>query len=205
MSSIQVLHVWLRIMCVCAFVSDPSPHNQNCQPRIVIMTKLIVPALTEVTNAVKGLGTSLQSLCGKDMTPFMGIVTALERQLCELSESLVNVRLLLKCPDWYEVYQSIAHNGMCYYSTTGLGWAASTQLVMVVLSMIILTLRVSYYELNEVADYGSGKCTNDWCCCVEVVEDPDDDSSESESGKEDEDGDGYSSHSERSGNISNHS
>jgi hypothetical protein len=138
------------------------------------MTKLIVPALNDVAMAVEQMGSeSLLRLCGNSFTPFVSIINALEDQLCTLAQSLANVRSLLDCPEWYPIYQYTAHTGMCYYSSTGFLWAASTQIVMVIFSMVILTLRVSYYELDEVADDGSGKCTSNWCCCVEVVEDPD--------------------------------
>ncbi|KAL3919076.1 MAG: hypothetical protein SGILL_003939 [Bacillariaceae sp.] len=171
---------------------------QDLDQRVVIMTEIIVPALEEVLTAMQQIGfANLQQICGADLSSFPAIIEAMESQLCELSQSIVDLRILLQCPDWYAIYQYTVHNGVCYYSSTGFGWAASTQLVLVVLSMIILTLRVSYYQLNEVADEGSGGCVTNWCCCVETIEEEDDEIITDSDGDEDEEDDRseYSEHS----------
>ena len=160
---------------------------QDLDQRISIMAQLIVPALQEFLIAIQQTGfVNLQRICGADLTPFIAVVDAMETQLCELSQSIVDLRLLLQCPDWYALYQYTVYNGVCYYSSTGFGWAASTQLVLVVLSMVILTLRVSYYQLNEVADVGSGGCVTNWCCCVEIIEDEEDEEGITDSDGEEE-------------------
>jgi hypothetical protein len=145
------------------------------------MTQLIVPALQNVGTAMDQVGmTNLQQVCGvEDMSIFASKLSAMETQLCNLSQSVLTARLLLNCPDWVQWYQLAAYQGICYYNSTGLAWAASTQLVMVILSMVILTLRISFYELNEVADE-SNNCLSNWCCCVEVIPEEDDEEDESE-------------------------
>lgn len=173
------------------------------------MTELIVPALQSVGDAMARVGfDNLEQICGADLAIFAAKCSAMVAQLCKLSQSVLEARMLLDCPDWIQWYRQAAYEGMCFYSSTGFAWAASTQLVMVVLSMVIVTLRVSFFELNEVADEGT-KCSSNWCCCVEVMadnEEGDDDESEYEhhstDGSEyyeeqiimDEDGDASESH-----------
>jgi hypothetical protein len=147
--------------------------HTHTQYRIVIMTELVVPALQNVSLAMERVGwTTLDELCGvEDMPVFATQLVAIKSQLCQLAQSVVDARLLLNCPDWVQWYQLAAHYGVCYSSSTALAWAASTQLVIMVLCMVILTLRVAYYELPEVADEGSNdKCVSHWCCCVQLVE-----------------------------------
>jgi hypothetical protein len=151
------------------------------------MTELIVPALQNISSAMERVGwTNLEELCGvEDVSVFSSQVVELQSQLCRLAQSVLDARMLLNCPDWVQWYQLAAYYGVCYSSSTALAWAASTQLVIMVLCMVILTLRVSYYELPEVADEGSNnKCVSHWCCCVELVEE--------EEGEEDDDQDDYS-------------
>ncbi|KAG7372457.1 hypothetical protein IV203_018600 [Nitzschia inconspicua] len=178
-STNSVLHDFLKYYVRgCPVESAPKDLDQ----RIVIMTQLIVPSLQDFRNAMDRIGLSnLQQLCGgADLTIFISKINALETQLCELSQSFLTTRMLLNCPNWVQWYQLGAYEGMCYYASTGFAWAASTQIVMMVLSMIILTLRVSFFELNEVADEGT-QCTSNWCCCVQVMpDDEDDDEDESE-------------------------
>lgn len=141
------------------------------------MTELIVPALQSVGDAMTGVGfDDLEQICGVDLAIFASKCSAMVVQLCRLSQSVLEARMLLDCPAWIQWYRQAAYGGMCYYSSTGLAWAASTQLVMVALSMVTLTLRVSFFELNEVADEGT-KCTSNWCCCVEVMAAGEDDES----------------------------
>jgi hypothetical protein len=162
---------------------------QGLDQQIVIMTQIIVPTLQQLLSTMEQTGfVNLQQICGVDLTPFSAIIDAMETQLCELSQSIVDLRVLLLCPSWYAMYQYTVHNGVCYYSSTGFGWAASTQMVLVVLSMVILTLRVSYYQLNEVADEGSRRCVTKWCCCVETIDDDDEEEITDSDGEEDGEG-----------------
>jgi hypothetical protein len=172
------------------------------------MTELIVPALQNVSSAMERIGwTNLEELCGvEDMSVFSSQVEALQTQLCQLAQSVLDARLLLNCPEWVQWYQVGAYYGVCYTSSTALAWAASTQLVIMVLCMIIVTLRVSYYELPEVADEGSSnKCVSDWCCCVEVMKEEDEEEEEEEEEEEGVDEDDDNDEDSDSENHSTHS
>ncbi len=133
---------------------------KDLEQRVVILAQLMVPPLQDVVAAIGDVGeATLEALCGTDWTPMVAILSALEEQLCDLSQALADVRGGLRCEDWYPPYRAAAYGSVCQDATSGLGWAASTQLVMVFCAMIILTLRVAYYELDEVSG-GPGIC----CC-----------------------------------------
>ena len=173
----------------CSSSVGTSPPRELDQ-KIVIVQQLVLPAMQEVQNTIAQTGTSLQTYCGAtvDMDPFRQLIDALATQLCTLAESLALIRNEFTCSQFYPIYEEVAYEGLCYEGTDGFVWAASTQLAMVVLVMILLTLRVAYYELDEVAGESSGSCFQDWCCCTtspprNLEEDNDDGSSV--------DGDGY--------------
>eukprot|EP00529_Nitzschia_sp_RCC80_P009383 CAMPEP_0113462176 /NCGR_PEP_ID=MMETSP0014_2-20120614/11941_1 /TAXON_ID=2857 /ORGANISM="Nitzschia sp." /LENGTH=775 /DNA_ID=CAMNT_0000353999 /DNA_START=165 /DNA_END=2492 /DNA_ORIENTATION=+ /assembly_acc=CAM_ASM_000159 len=151
--------------------------------KIVIVQQLVLPAMQNVQKTIAQTGTSLQTYCGAtvDMDPFRQLIDALATQLCTLVESLSLIRNEFTCSQFYPLYEEVAYEGLCYEGTDGFVWAASTQLAMVVLVMVLLTLRVAYYELDEVGE-SSGSCCRDWCCLTtsppRSVEDDDEDDDE---------------------------
>jgi hypothetical protein len=138
---------------------DDTP--KELEQRIVILTQMMAPHIDDVRTAITNdMGQdTIESVCGREWNSIITILSALEDQLCDLSQSLANVRLRFQCENWYPAYVTTVHGAICQDATNGLGWVASTQLVMVLCSMIILTLRVAYYELDEVS--GKPGC----CCC----------------------------------------
>lgn len=71
------------------------------------------------------------------------------------------MRTLFQCEQWNPLYVLMMHEAICGSATSGLTWAASTQISLVVLSLIFLTLRMACYDTTEVVedpDYPSGGC-----------------------------------------------
>lgn len=163
----------------CSTSTGTSPPRELDQ-KVVIVQRLVLPALQNVQNTITEsgqTGTSLQAYCGSsvDVSPFGQLIIALATQLCTLVDSLSLVRDEFTCFQFYPLYEEIAYEGLCYQGTDGFVWAAATQLAMVILVMILLTLRVSYYELDEVAEESSGSCCSDWCCSTTNKNDVDED------------------------------
>ena len=77
----------------------------------------------------------------------------------------------LTCNDWYPPYQETAHTAICYNTANGLTWAASTQMIIALLAMVIISLRIGFYELNEVLveekedDDETNASNGCRCCC----------------------------------------
>ena len=75
-----------------------------------------------------------------------------------------DLRQLFQCEEWRPLYVVMMHEAICDDATYGLIWAASTQISLFIFSLFFLTLRVAYYETNEVLEdpnNPSGGC----CSC----------------------------------------
>lgn len=160
----------VRVLGVLRPGLSPDLVPDELNQRLVILSQLVAPALQDLAAAIAradevaaaaddGATAALSHLCGADWTPLSKAASALGEQLCDLAQAMADVRLLLRCENWYPPYRATVHDAVCQDGTAGLGWAVSTQLAIVLLSMIILTLRVAYYELDEVSGgNGSGCC-----------------------------------------------
>jgi hypothetical protein len=53
--------------------------------------------------------------------------------------------------------QTVAYDAVCSNATSGFTWISSTQLAIVFFSMLIVTLRVACYEIEEEEDFQTGR------------------------------------------------
>jgi hypothetical protein len=64
--------------------------------------------------------------------------------------------------------QTFAYDAVCYDATKGFVWICSTQLAIVFFAMMIVTLRVACYEIQDEEDFIKQRnwCVRLFCCCT---------------------------------------
>ena len=94
----------------------------------------------------------ITSICG--VTPRSLVTTAknVDDIICQIAILLGGVRDLFRCYNWYPLYEVTTYDAICYSGTNGFAWVASTQFVIVFMTMVILTLRVTFYELPTIGE-----------------------------------------------------
>ena len=90
----------------------------------------------------------LQEVCGTtDPTTISATAFALEAQTCVIGSTLASVQDFMTCNNWHPIYSTLTYSAVCYDASEGLYWIAISSFVMVLCAMIMLTLRVGFYEL----------------------------------------------------------
>ena len=162
----QSVVYWFLLYYVqgCPATSVPVEMDQ----RINILAKKVLPSLQNAAAAILSADAeTLDAACGKGVAPFLVVLRALGNQLCILTKTLVDIRLLMSCENWYPLYEEIFNNAICHHAISGLSWAAATQMVILIFGLIILTLRVAHYTSEEVFpktntdDEGAKKASTD--------------------------------------------
>lgn len=59
-----------------------------------------------------------------------------------------DVHMYLQCANWYPLYDEGVYQAMCDQGTSGFAWVTSTQIAIVICSMVILSLRVVFHEID---------------------------------------------------------
>jgi hypothetical protein len=111
-----------------------------------------IPAFSAFINTLRGAAGQIEGICGRP--PFL-ITTAADgvaNILCKGGLLLRRVRLYFKCDNWYPLYEGLVYETLCYTGTEGFAWVASTQFVIVFMTMVILTLRITFYEVQVVGE-----------------------------------------------------
>jgi hypothetical protein len=88
-------------------------------------------------------------VCGTDGASLSIAAKAIGTEACILATALFAIVEFFGCRNWHSIYATAAHNAVCYELNTGLAWCAATQIVIVVCSMIILTCRVAFKEVDD--------------------------------------------------------
>ena len=100
--------------------------------------------------------------CGTDRGLIDATALTLYLQLCVLMKTLENTRDFFACTNWRPAYEEAVYNALCDNGQTGLGWIGLMQLLIVIFAMIIVTLRVAFYDEEEAGDGATGCCAR--CC-----------------------------------------
>ena len=115
-------------------------------------------AMISATTSDGVTGGAIQSICGFDDP---GKVSALAEttnsNLCDVISVMETIRQYFQCRNWYPLYETIVYDAICYDGMEGFTWVVSTQFVVVVMALIILTLRGAFYDL----DIAEASCDND--------------------------------------------
>mmetsp|Transcript_10501 Transcript_10501/g.19140 ORF Transcript_10501/g.19140 Transcript_10501/m.19140 type:complete len:690 (-) Transcript_10501:177-2246(-) len=109
--------------------------------------------------------TLLHEVCGPDSDPDMlsGAAVLVAASICNLATALFEIREYFSCDNWYPVYATVMYNSVCYDGNQGFSWIATTQFFIVLFAMLMLTLRVGFYEIAEEGEevgtrHGCGCC-----------------------------------------------
>jgi hypothetical protein len=91
---------------------------------------------------------SFASICGNAPDLILEAADVVTNILCRVADNLREVRVFFRCDNVYPLYEGVAYDTVCYSGTEGFAWVASTQFVIVFMAMIILTLRITFYEVE---------------------------------------------------------
>jgi hypothetical protein len=100
-----------------------------------------------------------QEQCGTDPALYQAAATALEGRICNLGQTVVDVQNYFSCENWRPLYTIVTYNAVCYNSNEGFYYVTITQLCIVIFAMIMLTLRVAFYEVE--VENGQGELASD--------------------------------------------
>jgi hypothetical protein len=124
-------------------------------PPIAIIDQLqfakdAIPAFTTFIETFQGAAGQVEDVCGTGPVLITAAADVVANILCKAGLLLRGVRVFMNCDNWYPLYEGIVYDTLCYTGTEGFAWVASTQFVIVFMTMIILTLRISFYEEDVV-------------------------------------------------------
>jgi hypothetical protein len=116
-------------------------------------TRDAIPVFRTFTDTLQNGVGEFQSICGNGTLPVVVATGDLVSQgLCDIGDVLRSVRVYFNCRNWYPLYQTLTYDTVCFSGTEGFAWVASTSFVIVLMTMIILTLRITFYEVEHVDD-----------------------------------------------------
>jgi hypothetical protein len=93
----------------------------------------------------------LQQICGFDEPERVSnLARSTNENLCDVAAIMVTIREYFQCRNWYPLYETTVYEAMCYEGTKGFAWVASTQFVVVVMAMLLLTFRGAFHDLEIV-------------------------------------------------------
>jgi hypothetical protein len=107
-----------------------------------------LPGLEQVFRTFQGGAAEIFKVCGGQPNLLEAAGDSATDLLCRVGELLVDLRSYLACDNWYPLYETLAYETVCYSGTEGFAWVAITQFVIVFMTMIILTLRMAFYEIE---------------------------------------------------------
>ena len=119
---------------------------ENFPSGLVDHINMLVQARLTIANADVSFATNV--LCSTDPKPVIFFSNAASSQICKLTELFQDIRLYFGCDNWFPLYEQSVYTAMCYSGTDGFAWVTSTQCVIVFMSMIILTFRVAFYDIE---------------------------------------------------------
>jgi hypothetical protein len=91
---------------------------------------VLIPPTNALNQALNELSEAeFDMLCTPDggnmlLNDLRAAVSTLSWQLCEVTQSMVSLREMLRCKWWYPHFQSMAYTSTCLSGTEGIGWAA---------------------------------------------------------------------------------
>ena len=96
----------------------------------------------------------LEDNCGSSLSPdfLLDSADVVTNVLCQVADILREIRVFFNCENFSPLYEGITYETVCYSGTDGFAWVASTQFVIVFMTMVILTLRITFYEGEIIAE-----------------------------------------------------
>jgi hypothetical protein len=128
---------------------------------------------------------TVASECGTNPETLQSALLALESQVCTVASTIYDLIDFFTCENFNSLYATVAYSAICYNGNTGFVWIAFTQFMIILCAMIMLTLRVAFYELvdeSELIQVRRGCCP----CGRSRQQAEDDDHFDGDYGEEDE-------------------
>jgi hypothetical protein len=104
---------------------------------------------------------TVASECGTNPETLQTALLALESQVCTVASTIYDLIDFFTCENFNTLYATVAYNAICYNGNTGFVWISFTQFMIILCAMIMLTLRVAFYELvdeSELIQVQQGCC-----------------------------------------------
>lgn len=108
--------------------------------------KVSLPEFFTFVTTLRNAKEQIENVCGVESSLITLAADTFASSLCRMGGNLQSIRLFFYCDNWYPLYESITYETLCYSGTEGFAWVASAQFVIVFMTMIILTLRITFYE-----------------------------------------------------------
>jgi hypothetical protein len=143
-----------RCCCVGCPADTPLPLDlleqlNYARDSIPQLMKLVDHIALDINNKNKAGTTSIEDICGKAAPDLIfDAADAVTKILCRVADILQGVRVFFRCENLYPLYEGITYETVCYSGTQGFAWVASTQFVIVFMTMVIMTLRITFYEVE---------------------------------------------------------
>jgi len=132
--------------CIKDLVPDILKNVTNVLGQGMTAVSYTLDLIENVTKFDSGLYTQL---CGTDAYVVTQVLNATDLVLHSLVNAASGVKSLLHCGNINPIYVSVAYDAICYNGVTGIRVIFSTQLCIAVFSMIMVTLRASWQEIEQ--------------------------------------------------------
>jgi hypothetical protein len=108
----------------------------------------------------------LEEVCGTDSQIIEDALQVSDDLLHGLYDSLQGLQEYFYCRTFSPIYTTFTYQAICYSAVDGFRWSYAGMLGVIVCSMIMLTLRAAWYEIQEEPDETQGRrCCARLCCC----------------------------------------
>eukprot|EP00977_Amphora_coffeiformis_P024856 scaffold17366_cov182-Amphora_coffeaeformis.AAC.5 len=108
--------------------------------------------IVELLDSIRDSRDDIQEICGGELNVISETAEILLQQLCLIRNTVIDVGLFFSCENWYPLYDAVAHRAVCSDAATGFHWLATTQFLVVLFAMILLTVRAGLYEMERPGD-----------------------------------------------------
>lgn len=118
-------------------------------PEAVDFLKFLVIFFESIQGAMQDLdGQFISDVCGQESgNSALQATELVSSTVCGAADLVKALYVYLECSNWFPLYEEGVYNSMCYEGASGFSWVTSTQIAIVVCSMIILTLRVVFQDI----------------------------------------------------------
>jgi hypothetical protein len=113
-----------------------------------------IPQFISLVDTLRANTAILEENCGSSSSPDLILDSAdvVANVLCRVADILREVRVFFNCENFSLLYEGITYETVCYSGTDGFAWVSATQFVIVFMTMVILTLRITFYEGEVIAE-----------------------------------------------------
>jgi hypothetical protein len=107
----------------------------------------VLDTMTSFLNQVQDSADEVEEICGPGPNTIIVAAEVVRRQLCLIVGTIYATQFYFSCDNWYPLYEAVAHDAVCNDAASGFHWLATTQFLIVIFSLILLTVRAALYEM----------------------------------------------------------